>query len=68
MTIVGIIKYRLFVICSRLNSCNILVIFQDWWKWSCVTGAATCNDSCVDRFNSSRRLCWGPGANLCQKS
>jgi len=27
-----------------------------------------CDVACTANFNSSRRLCWGPGPNLCQQS
>jgi len=27
-----------------------------------------CDEACSANFDSSRRLCWGPGPKLCQKS
>ena len=63
--------------CSLYCTCDCVlrVCIINWFYRICVVfntvvgdTATPCDVACTANFDSSRRLCWGPGPNLCQKS
>jgi len=46
------------------------VVLVTFFVYIIFTGDADslCDENCTANFDSSRRLCWGPGSDLCQKS